>query len=75
MPFSKYVADPVHVEAMRLAFYRVCEKLQLGPVADPLTELLVTKIVALVKAGEVDPDRLCSRVLLELGVPEPPPAE
>jgi hypothetical protein len=36
---------------------------------------VVTKIVALVKAGEVDPDRMCSRVLFEMAAQEAPPAE
>jgi hypothetical protein len=72
MPFSKYVVDPAHIEAMRSAFYRICDVLQLsGGVEDPLTELIVVKIIDFAKAGELDPDRLCSRVLLELGKREP----
>jgi hypothetical protein len=35
-------------------------------VDDPVTELVVTKIVALAKAGEYNPDRLCAQVLAEL---------
>jgi hypothetical protein len=72
MPFSKHVIDPARIEAMRTAFYRVCDALQLtGRVEDPITEIVATKIVDLAKAGELDPDRLCSRVLLELGKREP----
>jgi hypothetical protein len=58
MPFSRYsTVDPSLMEAMRAAFYRVCEVLQLScDREDPLTEVVVTKIVELAKAGERDPD-------------------
>ena len=36
---------------------------------DPLTEVVVTKIVELAKAGERDPEILCNKVLAELGTP------
>ena len=67
MPFSKHVIDPKHMEVMRLAFQNVCDALNLkcGPDA-PLTDLIVLKIIDLTKAGEVDPGRICGRVLLEL---------
>jgi hypothetical protein len=67
MPFSKYVVDPAHTETMRSAFQKVRDalKLQCDP-DDPLTELVAMKIIELAKAGEVDPGRLCGRVLLEL---------
>jgi hypothetical protein len=72
MPFSKYTADfnADLVEAMRAAFYRVCNILQLsGDRDDPLTEIVVTKIVELAKAGERDPEILCIDVLAQLGTP------
>jgi hypothetical protein len=48
--------DPSLMEAMRAAFYRVCDVLQLScDRADPMTEIVVTKIVELAKAGERDP--------------------
>jgi hypothetical protein len=67
MPFSKFVIDPQH-EAMRKAFYTVCDALMLnGEVDDPITELLteliVERMVALAKAGEHDADRLAELVL------------
>jgi hypothetical protein len=34
-----------------------------------MTEIVVTKIVELAKAGERDPDKLCFTVLAELGTP------
>jgi hypothetical protein len=56
------------MEAMRAAFYRVCgDVLQLScDVEDPLTEVVVAKIVELAKAGERDPDILCGKVLTDL---------
>jgi hypothetical protein len=53
---------------MRAAFYRVCAALQLnGDTEDPLTEIVVLKIVELAKAGERDPEILCIDVLGALG--------
>ena len=59
MPFSKYHVEPEQMEAIRAAFYRVCDALLLkGDVDDPITEIIVNKIVALSKTGEHDADRL-----------------
>ena len=72
MPFSKYTADfnADLMEAMRAAFYRVCDILQLsGDREDPLTEIVVEKIVELAKAGERDPEILCIDVLAQLETP------
>jgi hypothetical protein len=70
MPFPRYDVDPEMMEAMRAAFYRVCDVLQLScDREDPLTEIVVTKIVELAKAGERDPEKLCFDVLAEFGVP------
>jgi hypothetical protein len=70
MPFSKYTCEPDLMEAMRAAFYRVCDVLQLScDREDPLTEIVVTKIVELAKAGERDPEILCFTVLAELDMP------
>jgi hypothetical protein len=58
------------MEALRGAFYRVCEVLELScDREDPLTEIVVTKIVELAKAGERDPEFLCSKVLADLETP------
>jgi hypothetical protein len=70
MPFPEFMADPGNMDAMRLVFDRVCAALQLScNVDDPLTELIVEKIVALARAGEVEPDRLCKLVLQDLHHP------
>jgi hypothetical protein len=70
MPFSKLHLDPEDIEVMRDAFRRVCDILPLsGDREDPLTEVVVTKIVELAKAGERDPEILCIDVLAALGAP------
>jgi hypothetical protein len=67
MPFSNYVVDPAHIEAMRSAFRKVCDVLQLdSKQGEPLSDLIVKKIVERAKAGETDSDRLCSQVLLDM---------
>jgi hypothetical protein len=64
MSFSKYHVEPAHIEAMRSAFQRVCEVLLLNcDKEDPMTEVIVSKIVAAAKAGEHDTDRLAVQVL------------
>ena len=72
MPFAKYTVDPERIEAMRAAFHRVCDVLQLDcGTQDRMTERIVMKIVELAKTGELDPERLCIDTLAEV---EPPPA-
>jgi hypothetical protein len=67
MPFSKYTIDSEQIEAMRAAFHRVCDVLQLDcSREDPMTEIVVTKIVELAKVGELDPERLCMDTLAAL---------
>jgi hypothetical protein len=70
MPFSKYTADPDLMEVMRDTFHRVRDILQLSCERDdPLTEIVITKIVELAKARERDPEVLCIDVLAQLETP------
>jgi hypothetical protein len=74
MPFSEYM-EHEHIEAMRAVFHKVCDALSLnGHVDDPMTELVVNKIVALAEAGKHDADQLAEHVLNDLvddGLPPP----
>jgi hypothetical protein len=75
MPFSEYI-DPERIEVMRAAFNRVCDVLRLEcSKDDPMTEIVVEKIVELAKDGELDPERLCIDTLAALQSPpvRPPP--
>jgi hypothetical protein len=69
MPFSNHTVESGLMDAMRAAFH-LCDVLQLScDREDPMTEIIVTKIVELAKAGESDPEMLCFSVLAELGTP------
>jgi hypothetical protein len=66
MPLSKSDIDPEHIEAMRAAFRRVCNVLQVDyGREDPMTEIIVIKIAELAKTGEYDPVQVSERVLAE----------
>lgn len=72
MPFSKHEVSLERIEAMRMAFQKVCEALQLDcKPGEPLTDLIVMKIVEHANAGKSNPDRLCKKVLLELAEHRP----
>ena len=67
MPFSNYQIDPARIEAMRSAFRKVCDALLLKcDKDDPMTEIIISKIVAVANAGEHDADRLAVCVLDDL---------
>jgi hypothetical protein len=70
MTFSRCRANPEILEVMQETFERVCNVLQLnGDGEGPVTELVVTKIVELSKAGELEPEKMCIDVLAALGTP------
>ena len=67
MLVSKYDVDPMRIDAMRAAFRKVCLTMQFECEADnATTNIIVTKIVGIAAAGEVNPDRISSQVLAEL---------
>jgi hypothetical protein len=52
---------------MRTVFRKVCDVLRLDcKPGEPLTDLIVMKIIENAKAGETNLDSLCGRVVLEL---------
>ncbi len=61
--FDKLAIEPERIRAMQAAYYKACEQLGLSPNSDPITAILVTKIIDLCTAGESDPDRLCQLVV------------
>jgi len=71
MPVGERIEDqalePQLTEVMRRAFQKASDVLQLNNRPDgAMADLVATKIIELVKDGETDPDRLCSRVLIGL---------
>jgi hypothetical protein len=67
MPFSQHHIDPAHIEAMRAAFRKVCDALLLKcDRDDPMTDVIVDKVVAFSNEGERDANRLADLVLNDL---------
>ena len=67
MPFAQHQADLALMKAMRTAFHKVCDELLLKcDKDDPMTDIIVNKIVSLAKTGEHDADRLVAHVLNDL---------
>jgi hypothetical protein len=58
--------DPETVRLMGLAFEMALASLRPPDCAEPLREAVARKIIALAKAGERDPERLCEDALKEL---------
>lgn len=67
MPFRHYQFDPAIMDAMHAAFKEVCSELELacGP-EDQVTEVVVEKIVALVRDGVREPHELARLVMEDL---------
>jgi hypothetical protein len=62
--------DPETIRVMGLAYEMALIALRLGDRGDLANEVVAQKIIALAKAGERDPERLCEGVLQEF---RPPP--
>jgi len=73
MPILHYLRDlvlgPEEIRAMTAAYEQALHKLGLIDRADPITEVIAKKIIAVVQTGERNPARISRRALLELGVP------
>ena len=67
MPITPYLDggyfDPETNRVMGLAFEATMASLRLADREDPFAAIIARKIIALAKAGESNPDRLCERVL------------
>jgi hypothetical protein len=55
------------IDTIHAAYERTCAALQLSSTSDRLTELVVTKIIELAKAGELDAERLSEAALAHFG--------
>jgi hypothetical protein len=73
MPIRPYLDgqrfDLEAVRVMGLAFEMALIALRLADRGDLANEVLAHKIITLAKTGELDPERLCDGVLLELRQP------
>jgi hypothetical protein len=55
---------------LRLAFEMVCLGLHTGDCDDHVHQAIATKLIALAKAGERNPDRLCEEALKDIRQPQ-----
>jgi hypothetical protein len=63
--------DPETIRVMGIAFEMALVGLRLADRGDLANEVIAHKIMALAKAGERDPERLCDGVLVEFRTPPP----
>jgi hypothetical protein len=73
MPITPYLRSKVFAPdttaAMGLAFEKVCRRLGLSLVPDPMTESVARVIIDLAERGETDAERLCRGALAHFGDP------
>ena len=67
MPITPFLKgerfDPECRRVLSVAFEMVCAALRTGDCADEIKQAIATKVIALLKAGERNPDTLCEEVL------------
>jgi hypothetical protein len=77
MPIRPYLDghkfDPETLRVMGIALEMALVALRLADRDDLANEVVAQKVIALAKAGERDPERLCDGVLLEFRRPSPWP--
>ena len=74
MPITPFLnGERFDLESMRVlgvAFEMVCIALRTGDRDDDIKQAIATKLIALVKAGERNPDRLCEEVVKDIRGPQ-----
>jgi hypothetical protein len=55
---------------LRLAFEMVCIALRTGDCDNHVKQAIATKLIALAKAGERNPDRLCEEAVKDIRTPQ-----
>jgi hypothetical protein len=61
--------DPETTRVMGVALEMACVALRTSDCADDVKQAVANKIIALAKAGECNPDRLCEQVVMEVRGP------
>jgi hypothetical protein len=56
--------------ALGVAFEMTCIAMRVGDCADDIRQAVADKIIALAKAGERNPDRLCEEVVKDMRTPQ-----
>jgi len=62
--------DPESARVLSVALEMVCIALRTGDCDDDIKQAIATKLIALVKAGERNPDILCEEVLKDIRQPQ-----
>jgi hypothetical protein len=74
MPITQFLdgerLDEETRRALGLAFEMTCIALRVGDCADDVRQAVANKLIALAKAGERDPDRLCEEALKDIRTPQ-----
>jgi hypothetical protein len=74
MPITEYLDghsfDPETTRALGVALEMVCIGLRTGDCDDGVKQAIATKLIALAKAGERNPDILCEEVLKDIRQPQ-----
>ena len=67
-PFSQASSDARLVGVMDIAYAKACKMLHDKGQPSLVQEVMAGRIIEIVKAGERDPDRICLRVMADLGL-------
>ena len=70
--FSKASSDPRVLEVMDKAYARACKMLHDRGQPSIVQDIIAQRIVEIAKSGERNPDRICERVLKDLGLHRDP---
>jgi hypothetical protein len=62
--------DPESTRVLSVAFEMLCIALRTGDCDDGVKQAIATKLIALAKAGERNPDILCEEVLKDIHTPQ-----
>jgi hypothetical protein len=66
--FSQASSDPRLVGVMGTAYAKACRMLHDKGQPAVVQEVMAGRIIEIVKTGERDPDRICLRVMADLGL-------
>lgn len=61
--------EPEDVACMTAVYENVLALLELTDRSDPITEIIARKIIEIAKTGEIDPEKMMTRVLDEIRSP------
>ena len=62
--------DPEDTRVLSIALEMVCIALRTGDCDDDIKQAIATKLIALAKAGERNPDKLCEEALKDIRRPQ-----